>query len=150
MSKPVFENVFTFEGRRNRLSYFLFTLALVGMLVIATILASTATTLGASRSMSLLLGVLGIPFSALFVVMSLAAFFQRCHDIGWSGKPLLIIFIVLGAGSALLGPILGIVAGLASSGVSLALLLMPGTDGPNKYGPDPRKAPLQEGVSVPN
>jgi len=67
---------------------------------------------------------LAIPFGAtltlVFVVVNLRINAQRLHDLNWSAW-MLLLHLVPGA----------------NLGVTLALLLMPGTPGPNKYGLPP-------------
>jgi uncharacterized membrane protein YhaH (DUF805 family) len=50
----------------------------------------------------------------------LAVYTQRCRDFGWSGWAVLIMLV----------PVVGIL-------FYLALFFIPGTHGPNRYGPDP-------------
>lgn len=56
-----------------------------------------------------------------FLVAELVLVAKRCHDIGLPGTFLLLVFV----------PVVGIVW-------LIALLLMPGTAGPNAYGPAPQ------------
>jgi uncharacterized membrane protein YhaH (DUF805 family) len=133
MSKPVFENIFTLSGRRNRKSYFLFGLALTAMLgVLMMILLGlalgiespraqpggmrTAMMTGMTVGALVLAGILAVP--ALISGLIVGA--QRCRDFGWTGWAVLLILI----------PYIG-------SLFALAILLMPGTAGPNRYGADP-------------
>ena len=64
--------------------------------------------------------VTSLPLSvAMLVIIA-----KRCHDIGLPGTFLLLVFV----------PVVGVVW-------LIALMLMPGTAGPNAYGPAPQLAP---------
>ncbi|MBO9402159.1 DUF805 domain-containing protein [Shimia sp. R9_3] len=118
MSKPVFQDIFSFSGRRNRKSYFLFVLTMVIIsMVLSAVIAALAT---ATAGLGLILLVLILP---LFVA-SWAVGSQRCRDFGWTGWAILITII----------PGIGIL-------FALALLFVPGTQGDNRYGPDPLGGP---------
>lgn len=116
MSKPVFSDLFTFSGRRNRKSYLLFWIA---YMVVVIVLGGIV---GASESdVAMVVGgviILALSISAWAVAS------QRCRDFGWTGWATLIILI----------PVIGFF-------FSLALLFIPGDVGQNRYGPDPLGAP---------
>lgn len=112
MSKPVFEDLFTFSGRRNRKSYALLMLAFLPLPILTVVVAMvTKTDIGSIVALLILLSW------AWFVAVATV---QRLNDIGWTGW--------LGWGLIFL-PI-----GLF---LELALLLIPGELGPNEEGPDP-------------
>lgn len=115
MSKPVFQDIFRFSGRRNRKSYFLF-----GVVSAVGLGAIWGIALGLSRNgewtMMVLAGLLTIPAA----VASWAVAAQRCRDFGWTGWAILLTLI----------PYLGAL-------FALVILFIPGTAGPNRYGPDP-------------
>jgi uncharacterized membrane protein YhaH (DUF805 family) len=115
MSKPVFSDLFKFSGRRNRQSFILFQLAslvvvLLGIGIITTITVATP----AVGSMLWIIGIIG--FIAV-AVSNWAAASQRIRDFGQSGVWALVILIPY------IGPLF-----------SLALWLIPGSSGENKYG----------------
>ena len=116
MSKPVFEDLFKFSGRRNRQSFIMLQLAsivavLLGVGIITTITVAAPTIGG-------FLWILGaIGFVAL-VVINWASASQRIRDFGQSGVWALVILIPY------IGPLF-----------SLALWLIPSSTGENKYGP---------------
>ena len=134
MSKPVFSDLFTFSGRRNRKSYFLFLLALlVAMEVIPFILLPLMPPVvlhSPPGQSQISFGDLGPLFFvevgiAVLLMWSIAfllaiAGAQRCRDFGWSGWSVLIIGL----------PLFGII-------FTFMMLFRPGTQGPNRYGPDP-------------
>ena len=106
MSKPVFEDIFTFSGRRNRKSYLFYLLTLICFVLIVAFMST----------------LLGIWLYLLFVPLSISALAvaaQRCRDFGWTGWAVLISLI----------PYLG---GL----FSLVIIFVPGTVGQNRYGTD--------------
>jgi len=116
MSKPVFEDLFTFSGRRNRQSFILFQLAsivavLLGIGVITTI-TYAAPPVGA---IFWFIGVVG--FIAI-AVANWATASQRVRDFGQSGVWALVMLI----------PYVGFA-------FSIALWLIPSSEGENKYGP---------------
>ena len=114
MSKPAFEDIFTFEGRRNRKSYIIYNIV---VFIIAFIIATIITLIGmATAGIGLVLYVLLLPL----VISSWAVGGQRCRDFGWSGWAILISFI----------PYIGLL-------FILALMFIPGNQGENRYGPDP-------------
>ena len=116
MSKPVFEDLFSFTGRRNRKSYFLVALSLLALLLLATMVAGGMMASSSEGGAVILLVVLAIPF----VIANLAVTSQRIRDFGWTGWAVLIGLI----------PYVGFV-------FQVALLFIPGTQGANRYGPDP-------------
>lgn len=123
MSKPVMEDMFAWSGRRNRKSYVLFSLLfLVASLLVGFVAGIIAAVVSggdeeATTGLSLILSVvLTIPL----LVAYLAASAQRCRDFGWTGWGAAITMI----------PLIG-------SGFWIALMIIPGNGGENKYGPDP-------------
>ena len=92
MSKPVFEDLFRFAGRRNRLSFFLAALSqVVGFAILFGVLLAAAAT----GSDVVLVGALlacGVPFLAL-CVSAWAVTGQRCRDFGWTGWAALITLL---------------------------------------------------------
>ncbi|MGR3837187.1 MAG: DUF805 domain-containing protein [Cognatishimia sp.] len=118
MSKPVVEDLFTFSGRRNRQSYILFILLTVFITLVTNLLVailavgeSVHTTMGV-----ILIIVVSIPLS----VAGFAVGAQRCRDFGWSGWAICLTLI----------PLVGLLFGFS-------LLVISGTKGENRYGPDP-------------
>ena len=119
MSKPVFEDLFRFAGRRNRLSFFLVGLAQIAGLAIVcgVVVAAAATGSDVVLAGALLVGA--VPFIAI-CVSAWAVAGQRCRDFGWTGWAALIALL----------PYVGWI-------FAIALCFIPGTDGYNRYGPDP-------------
>jgi uncharacterized membrane protein YhaH (DUF805 family) len=116
MSKPVFSDLLTFSGRRNRKSYVLFHLAAVGSLL------AGAAVIGTVTFMAPLLGsVLWIAYVFAAIALAVAGFAvtaQRIRDFGQSGCWCFILLI----------PYIGFAA-------SLALYFVPSNSGENQYGP---------------
>ena len=109
MSKPIFEDLFTFSGRRNRQSYIF--LQLVSIVVVFVLLGLTVALGG--------FGVLVASIGGIAIaVANWSAASQRIRDFGQSGVWAL----------AMLIPYVGFA-------VSLALWFVPSTEGENKYGP---------------
>lgn len=137
MSKPVFQDLFTLSGRRNRKSYFLYLVAMLLFLsivwgVVAGVVDAGVVDGGGGQFADLQSGyghagsgevgaviIAGIlTFLAAISGWIVAA--QRCRDFGWTGWAVLITLL----------PAVGWLFGLA-------LIFIPGTLGPNRYGPDP-------------
>jgi len=78
MSKPVFSDLFSFDGRRNRKSYLLHLLLLqVPLVVLAFVLGmKTKSDLG---------GIAALVVFLLFYAVTILAAIQRFNDIGWPG-----------------------------------------------------------------
>ena len=115
MSKPVFSDLFSFKGRRNRQSFILFQLAsIVAVLLgvgIITAITVAAPTVGA------IFWFVGIVGFIAIAISNWAAASQRIRDFGQSGVWALVLFIPY------IGPLF-----------SIALWLIPSTEGENKYG----------------
>jgi uncharacterized membrane protein YhaH (DUF805 family) len=129
-----------FSGRSRRKEYWSFALffALVYLVLGALMVAGgySVTNLYAPEpAMAETPGVLfwvGAGLLALFalgsIVPSIAVGVRRLHDRGLSG------WWYLGVIIASMIPVIGFLAGIAF----LVLMVLPGTPGPNKYGPDPK------------
>ncbi|MEQ9643620.1 MAG: DUF805 domain-containing protein [Alphaproteobacteria bacterium] len=133
MSKPVMSDLFKFSGRRNRKSYLFFLLGVIAIEIVLTAVFGAAGGLaggmmddgaaanpdaagGMAIGMTVVLGVIFL----VVVVMSIAVGAQRCRDFGWTGWAMLLVLV----------PFIGWI-------FALALIFIPGNQGPNKYGPDP-------------
>lgn len=118
MSKPVFEDLFKFTGRRNRKSYLLLAVAQFGAMIALSFIGAMGIAVADSfvplGYLIMLLVVVG--FLAL-MVNGWAAASQRVRDFGYSGVWTLLILI----------PYIGWLA-------ALALFLIPSSEGDNKYG----------------
>ena len=122
MSKPVFEDLLTFSGRRNRLSYILFQISIWILLFVGGVfgitIGATAFNNNAAGGGAIVVLILALAF--LFIVVSdLAVTAQRFRDIGCTGWAALLILI----------PYVDFI-------VWIVLMFIPGTRGENKYGPD--------------
>jgi uncharacterized membrane protein YhaH (DUF805 family) len=118
MSKPVFQDVFKFSGRRNRQSYIYMLLAQIGALIGLSIVAMIATTL--LTSVAPLGWLLLLAVIAGFVAVCVSGWAtgsQRIRDFNRSGVWILLVLI----------PYVGWV-------VSLAIMFVPSTPGDNQYG----------------
>lgn len=118
MSKPVFQDVFKFSGRRNRQSYIYLLLSQIGALIGLSIVAMIATAMIASVAplAYLLLIAVVAGFIAVFV-SGWASGSQRIRDFGHSGVWILLTLI----------PYVGWI-------VSLAIMFVPSSNGDNRYG----------------
>ncbi|MCA8902542.1 MAG: DUF805 domain-containing protein [Hyphomonas sp.] len=75
----------------------------------------------------ILIGLIGI-YGLATIIPSIALFVRRLHDINQTG------WIYLGLFIAGLIPFIGMLASIAQ----IVIACIPGTVGPNKYGPDPK------------
>jgi uncharacterized membrane protein YhaH (DUF805 family) len=122
-----------FAGRSRRTEYFLFFICWYSAMVLGVMLGigvagSSADELSESASL-VMITVSGIIFVA-GIIPALAVAVRRMHDQDKSGWLILVNFI----------PYVG---GL----IMLVLAFLPGTDGENQYGPDPRN-PVQARADV--
>lgn len=115
MSKPVFEDLFKFSGRRNRQSFIYLQVASI-LAVLLGIGFVTAVTFAAPAVGTVLWFVAIVGFVAICVA-NWAAASQRIRDFGQSGVWALVLLIPY------IGPVF-----------SIALWLIPSSEGDNKYG----------------
>ncbi len=116
MSKPVFSDLFALSGRRNRKSYFLYSLLVWIALAIVWGVAIGMTGDDSGGGAIAVASILSI--AVVVSVWVVGA--QRCRDFGWTGWSILITLI----------PFIGWL-------FPFAMLFVPGTAGPNRYGADP-------------
>lgn len=109
-----------FSGRARRREYWLFTLAGVVIGVIFQILSLLATATTSAVAVGLV-NFLSIVVSVAMLIPSLAVCVRRLHDTGKSGLWLLLLLV----------PLVGAI-------VILVFELLPGNEGDNKYGADPK------------
>ncbi|AJC81695.1 hypothetical protein IE4803_PA00050 (plasmid) [Rhizobium etli bv. phaseoli str. IE4803] len=120
----------TFSGRASRSEYWWFMLfyflTLFGLGFLAGVLAYATSGSGAASPVSYAVVICGLAILAIFLpLISLTV--RRFHDrniSGWWYLALVIAGII---------PYVGVVTGLAT----LVISVLPGTEGPNKFGPDP-------------
>ena len=113
-----------FDGRISRQPFWIGTLVLWAASIALSILARIIVG-SASTAMMLIQLVIGLAF----LVPSLAVAVKRFHDRDKSGWWVLIIFI----------PLIGFIWYLVELG------FLPGTPGPNRFGPDPLGSPAFPG-----
>ena len=121
MSKPVFDDLLTFSGRRNRQSYALY-LVVASTLTLAALFPAAGLPQDSNRSEAAF-AILSLCLLVPLTLSGLAVSAQRCRDFGWTGWAALLT----------LAPFAGVL-------FSLAILFVPGTAGANRYGPDPLQA----------
>lgn len=124
MSKPVFSDLFRFAGRRNRKSYFLYGICYTIVAILLGVVAALSTVgPGGDDQITgagIVIAILAACAFLALVISGWAVVAQRCRDFGWTGWAILITVI----------PFIGTI-------FALALLFIPGTLGPNRFGPDP-------------
>jgi len=153
-----------FQGRSRRMEFWMWILftfivglvlgiidGVVGLRLGGTPTASPGMPSGLAFFSSM--GILGILWSLVTLIPNLAVAVRRLHDTNRTGFWLLlpivpyatgIALMIVGAASQSLG-LMGIAGILTLIGLICAIVLLvfyclPGTPGPNKYGPDPMGA----------
>ncbi len=128
--KMFFARYVDFQGRSMRSEFW--WVALFNFIVIV-VLGGLAFGLGGNFDTGdmnpigmVLIGVLGLYYLAI-IIPSIALFVRRLHDINQTG------WIYLGLIVASVIPVIGFIASIAM----IVIACIPGTKGPNKYGPDP-------------
>ena len=133
------EKYFTLSGRATRSEYWWFILfqwsVLIALFLVMllffglddSLVGGSATGMETAGIVSLV--VLGIVF-LFFFIPAIAAQVRRFHDRNLSGWWVLAIIILSNV------PLVGFVASI----VGLVITVLRGTDGDNKYGPDPLRA----------
>ena len=116
MSKPVFSDLFTFSGRRNRQSFIVFQI--VSIIAIFAGLGLITALSVAAPTVAPVLWFIGIVGFIAICVANWAAASQRVRDFGQSGVWALVLLIPY------IGPVF-----------SIALWFIPSQEGDNKYGP---------------
>ena len=117
---------FNYEGRLNRLAYFLRVLVVlvVGLLVMGAAFVVAFVGLSSNNSGANILGglmaLIGCVAFIPLLVSCIMLVIQRCHDLDKTGWFFLLGYV----------PFVGIF-------FALYILFAPGTYGPNRYGPDP-------------
>jgi uncharacterized membrane protein YhaH (DUF805 family) len=136
-----FKRYFDFKGRSRRMEYWSFALlvlvvyiVLLGIMMaggfsLAALSGDPAAAAGLEMGPVFYIGagLLGL-FGLAIIIPSIAVVVRRLHDRDMSG------WWYLGFILASMIPIVGIIAGIAMQ----VLLLLPGTVGPNRFGPDPK------------
>lgn len=130
--KMFFARYTDFQGRSRRSEYW--WVALFNVIVFA-VLAILLVTLGGFNPETSEMGPLGFVFIGIMglyglavIIPSIALFVRRLHDINQTG------WIYLGLFIAGFIPLVGLLASIAQ----IVIACIPGTAGPNKYGPDPK------------
>jgi uncharacterized membrane protein YhaH (DUF805 family) len=129
-----------FRGRSRRREYWMFALlnAIIACVLMVVVLAA-GLPLGAmsdpgeaatfvSGGLMMLVGLLFLVWWVAVLIPSIAVAVRRLHDRDMSG------WWYLGLVVASLIPVVGFLASIAL----LVLLALPGTPGPNRFGPDPK------------
>ena len=129
-----------FSGRSRRKEYWMYVLLLI---IVGVVLGAVEAALGLDKTV----GPYG-PLSALLAlatfVPSLAVGIRRLHDTDRSGwwmliavVPYALMVVLLLSGNIVLAGTVGLVAAACAIGL-LVLMVLDGTKGPNRFGPDPK------------
>ncbi len=124
-----FKNYTNFEGRSRRAEYWWVLLAnLIIGLVAGFIIGAIGGGFADLNVIGMLLGAVLVLYLLAILVPSIALAVRRFHDLDQTGW-LVLVFMLVG-----LIPLIGFLAVIAQ----YIWFAMPGTTGPNKYGPDPK------------
>lgn len=130
--KMFFARYVDFQGRSRRSEYWWVVLF---NLIVFTVLGILLGVLGGFNPETGEMGPLGFVFIGILglyglaiIIPSIALFVRRLHDINQTG------WIYLGLIIASIIPFIGLLASIAM----IVIACIPGTAGPNKYGPDPK------------
>ena len=141
-----------FSGRAPRAEYWWYVLATI---VAYVVLMMVERLLGLDALVGPY-GLLTFVLMLALLVPGLAVGIRRLHDTNRSGWWMLLmlpylLFTILAVGAAASGSLTGLGAagivgfiGLICAIVLLVFMILPGTRGPNKYGPDPYGADVEQ------
>ena len=150
--KVVFENYANFKGRARRSEYWYYTLMTI---IISVVLMLIDEALGLKFGPTKSSGILNSIYSLAVIVPGLAVSVRRLHDIGKSGKLLLLFYVAIiilavvmvvsglsmfmtGTGTPGVAFFIPFILILALSIWMLVLFCTEGNQGANKYGSDPK------------
>ncbi len=138
MSKPVFTDILSLSGRRNRKSFILLVLACTAIYAVIIGVLTVLASLSGAVYFSLLLI---LPAYFCFAVVIWVAAAQRCRDLGWPGWAV-IPLILVGSANSILTNIYGeslasLLFAIAGFLMVIGIAVLPGEHGPNRYGSDP-------------
>ncbi|MFN4183385.1 MAG: DUF805 domain-containing protein [Hyphomonas sp.] len=130
--KMFFARYVDFQGRSRRSEYWwvaLFNLIVMGvLLILLMVLGGFNPETGEMGPLGFVfIGIMGL-YGLGIIIPSIALFIRRLHDINQTG------WIYLGIVIASFIPLIGLLASIAQ----IVIACIPGTAGPNKYGPDPK------------
>ncbi|MEL6568478.1 MAG: DUF805 domain-containing protein [Pseudomonadota bacterium] len=128
--KLFFKNYTNFQGRSRRSEYWWVQLFLLLVLIVPYILMFSVGGLASGEPNAIgmiMLAIIGI-FGLAIILPGIALAVRRFHDLGQTG------WLVLAFAVAGLIPIVGLIASIGQ----IVWFCFPGTNGPNKFGPDPR------------
>ncbi|RYD62173.1 MAG: DUF805 domain-containing protein [Verrucomicrobiaceae bacterium] len=134
----IFEVLFGSQGRLGRMAFVGYSIVNLAVMVALTLAAANLWQSGAGPHA--LLGVL-IAIAALFGALwsGLALTIKRLHDMGFSGLHVIWILPLevasKGMGPAMDSPTLATLLSVITAAIGLGLLLVPGEDRDNRYGP---------------
>jgi uncharacterized membrane protein YhaH (DUF805 family) len=144
-------NYISFQGRLNRKPYWLMSLVLVGIGIVAFIV------IGMFAAMLTVFWVLGVPLLIAFLWASMSIAARRLHDrnksawwlLLYQGLPMLLSLLrslLELSGPASTGPanLLGLISFAITMWVLVDLGIMKGKPGPNRFGDDPLGPQVEE------
>lgn len=126
---------FSFSGRINRRTYLIHSLLLTLLIIVVWVAAAAL----ALQSDGFIFPIIWLALTVAVIVRNLSLLIRRFHDFNGSG---LMVFAYI-IGSGFLSGVAMRIAPFLDTVVTLVMLciplLIPGTQGDNKYGPQPEK-----------
>ena len=126
---------FNFSGRINRRTYLVHSLLLTLLIIVVWVAAAAL----ALQSDGFIFPIIWLALTLAVIVRNLSLLIRRFHDFNGSG---LMVFAYI-IGSGFLSGVATRIAPFLDTVVTLVMLciplLIPGTQGDNKYGPQPEK-----------
>jgi uncharacterized membrane protein YhaH (DUF805 family) len=115
-AKEVMKSIWAFEGRRTRLSYFLYMLGIFAIAIVASLLVGVLSLMVSGLAILLFVAIFAVSLAASMLIGA-----QRIRDFGHSGCWVFLWFL----------PYVGVL-------LMIAMCFVPPTPGDNQYGPEPR------------
>lgn len=134
---------FSFEGRLNRKCYIWRSLLLLGLYILILLAVNPFKD---TQSIGVIISIVVFYFMALvlFITSFLSLSARRCHDVnlsGWIWSGLWILFFITGLAPRWFNsrfiPYISFAVSLAIILFAIYLLVRKGTNGTNRFGPDP-------------
>ncbi|MGZ2484047.1 uncharacterized membrane protein YhaH (DUF805 family) [Rhizobium pisi] len=134
---------FWLQGRLGRLRYFLFNVAVIAIAAAAVFaLPRLLTLIGTRQAISMVQGLVALTY-VLAIIASFCLMVRRLHDFdqsGWWTPSVFVLYVVNGYYEAADSMIGTIFTGIFLLAVHLAIILIPGSKNPNRFGEVPGSA----------
>lgn len=131
----LFAKFFTLKGRLDRYRYVKYSI--ISLLLFAPIIGGAyyAAVNNMAPNMPIALATLILLAVLVFIWINISLQVRRFHDLEKSGWWIMLNFLIMPDG--------GLLANIASWGITIWLIIFKGTEGPNKYGEDPLRKKVE-------